>query len=178
MAIPVPKDTPMTDLWAAFPIGYFPTPGTSTVGGQQVVRGKDGAPLWYWPEDAKFSKPGLSFFDEERPKLWLLPDLTDDSTWVAVLRLLGTRTNIDGSRGIMWTPKATETRDRARMSVGKTLAGWTLRTVTRQVTFPLPGVKDEATALLKALKMTACACNKGLQRECPQHGETRYRPWK
>ena len=178
MAIPVPKDTPMTDLWAAFPVGYLPVPGTTTVGGQQVLRGKDGDTLWYWPVDAKFSKPGHTFFDEERPKLELLPDLNDDSTWSAVLRMLADRVNINGSRGVMWAPKATEVKDRKRGSVSKAIAGWSLRTLTRQVVFPLPDLNDEVTALLRALKMTHCSCGRGLKRECAQHGESKHRPWR
>ena len=148
------------------------------MGGQQVLRGKDGLPIWYWPEEAKFSKPGLPLFDEERPKLILLPDLTDESTWYAALRLLADRCNVNGTKGLMWSPKATEVHDRKRGSVSKAVAGWTLRTLTRQVMFPLPDEKDEAMALLKAIKLTHCSCGRGSKRECPQHGESRHRPWR
>lgn len=165
-------------LWAAFPVGYLAVPGTVTAEGRQVVRGKDNQCLWYWPVDAKFSKPGLAVFDDERPTGKLLPDLSDDSTWGAVLRLLAERCNIDGNRGVLWVPKTTTVVDRKRWSSGKAIAGWTLRTLTRHATFVLPDEKDEVVAVLKAVTMTNCACMRVLKRECPMHGEIKARPWR
>ena len=167
----------LKDFWSAFPAGYFDVPGTVTVGGQQVLKGKNGQVLWYWPQDALFSRPGLTLFDDARPTATLLPDLEDDSTWAAVMRLLAQRTGL-GTRGTTWVPKTHEVRDRSRGSTSKAIAGWTLHSMTRQATFPLPDVKGEDVALLRAVAMTNCACGRGSQRDCPQHGDVKARPWR
>jgi hypothetical protein len=163
--------------WNAFPTGYLPIPGTTTVGGQQVLRGKEGQALWYWPKEAWFSQPGQDLFDEVRSTAVLFPDLTDDATWAAVLRLLAQRVGL-GTRGLAWVPKACEVRDRARSSFGKGIAGWTLHTMTRRAMFPIPDVKDETEALLRAIAMTNCECGKGSKRNCPLHGDSAARPWR
>lgn len=171
--------TIVADLWAAFPAGYLALPGTATVCGAQALRGKDHSVVWFWPEDAKFSKPGLTMFDEARAKLDLLPDLDDQSTWYAALHHLAERALLSpGTRGVIWVPKSAEVVDRKRWSSGKALVGWTARTLTRSATFMIPGVTDERVALLKAIAMTNCACGRGPRAECPQHGDAKARPWR
>lgn len=171
--------TLVPDLWKAFPAGYLAEAGTLTVCGAQAFRGKDHSIVWYWPQDARFGKPGTDLFDEARQRLDLLPDLEDPSTWSAAVRLLASRCNLDyGRKGVLWVPKAKEVIDRKRWSSGKALVGWTLRTMSRQATFPIPDVNDELVALLRAIAMTNCACGRGLQRDCPQHGEIKARPWR
>lgn len=167
-----------SNLWSAFPTGFLEVPGTSTIGRQQVLRGRDNQCLWFWPQELVFAKPGASLFDETRPTGVLLPDLSDDATWWAVLRLLAQRVGIPNTRGVSWVPKAGEVVDRKRGSVGKAVVGWTVRSLTRSATFPIPQVSDEEQALLVAVAMTNCACGRGVQRDCPQHGEIKARPWR
>lgn len=170
-----PTMTP--DLWAAFPRGYLDVPGTVTVGGHQVLRGRDGVPVWFWPQEVKFSRPGLDLFDDCKDKLVLLPDITDTATWAVAIRVLAERCHIDPQRGALWVPKGKEVIDRQRGSSGKAIAGWSLRTVTKQVLFPI-AVSDEKVALLRALAMTNCACGRGPMMQCPIHGDSRHRPWR
>jgi len=169
--------TAIQDLWNAFPTGHFDIPGTMTVTGVQVLKGRDGQAVWFWPEEARFGKPGTALFDEARGRLDLLPDLSDNATWFAVLRLLAERCNIDPRRGMMWVPKAKEVVDKKRWSTGKAIAGWSLRTLTKQATFPVE-LNDEVLALLQAVAMTNCACGRGPMRLCPLHGESKARPWR
>ena len=165
-------------LWDAFPVGYLPIVGTSTIGKQQVVRGKDGQCLWFWPTDIHFSKPGFEKFDDLRPKGWFLPDLTDDVTRTAITRVLAERVNMDATCGVLWFPKTTETVDHSRGSASKAILGWTIRSIARQAFFPMPDEKNGDTALLQAIAMTNCACGRGSKKNCPMHGENRARPWR
>ena len=167
----------MQDLWAAFPTGSLDVPGTMTVTGVQVLKGRDQQSVWFWPEDARFGKPGTALFDEARSRLDLLPDLTDISTWLTALRVLADRTNIDPHRGVLWVPKGKEVFDRKRGSSGKAIAGWSLRTLTKQATFPIE-TTDEIVALMRALAMTNCACGKVFKSLCPMHGDSKHRPWR
>ena len=166
------------ELWAAFPTGYFPITGTTTVGGQQVLRGKDTQPLWYWPVDSSFSKPGHALFEGAKSTGILLPSLSDDATWSALLRYLAQRAGIRGVRGLTWFAKTGSVRDPKRNSIRKVVESWSLRTLTTGLSFPLPDVLEEDIALLKAIAMTNCACGRGLPRDCPMHGEAKARPWR
>lgn len=170
--------TDLKELLAAFPIRYLPVSGTVTIGGQQVIKGKDDQCLWYWPQDAKFSKPGLTVFEEERQKMTLFPDMSDEATYAAVLRILANRVGMSAKSGVIWIPKTKEIQDKNRGSVSKVIAGWSLHTLTRQVLFPLPEVKDDAQALVQAITMSNCACGRGPIKDCPSHGESKARPWR
>lgn len=167
----------MQSLWDAFPTGYFPVRGTTTLGGQQVLQGKGTQILWYWPQEAQFSRQGNMLFDEARPAGVLLPDLEDEATRDAVRRFLAERVGL-GAQGTTWSPKTQDVRDPARGSTHKTIVGWTLHAMTRRATFAIPDVKDGATALLQAVKLTNCACGRGSPRDCPLHGDIKARPWK
>jgi len=172
----MPFDASIRDLCAAFPIGYLGIPGTMTVAGMQVLKDRQGQNIWFWPQEVKFGKPGTTLFEEAREKLELLPDLTDDSTWFAALRLLAERCRLNPRQGVRWGPKAKAVFDRKRGSSGKAIAGWSLRTWTTHATFPIT-LTEEVPALLRALTMTNCACGRGPLRQCPIHGEANFRPW-
>lgn len=166
-------------LRAAFPAGYLTTPGTRTMGGHQALRGATGATVWCWPHGGEILGPDDPRFDVARKEGLILPDLSDASTWGAVLRLLGGRVGLtDYQQGLLWVPKAGLVTDRARGSSGKVTAGWTVRTLTRSATFSLPGVIDPVEGLLRAVALTNCACSVGAKRACPTHGDAMSRPWR
>ena len=164
-------------LWDAFPAGFIDVVGTTTLGGQWVVTGKNGLPLWWFPVGGTFHKPGMPEFDEARSKLSLLPDPENHVTRLLLRHMLAERAALDPTNGVLWTPKAKETVDRSRMATGKGFGGWSLRTLTRHVTFPMDE-RDGTIGLLKAIHMTNCACGRGPMRACPVHGDSTAKPWR
>jgi hypothetical protein len=163
-------------LWSAFPIGYFPVPGTVTVGGQQVLRGRDQQPMWFDPQEVQFYRNGSQAFDHARNLLHLLPDLDDEMTYIAVLRHLAMRCGIDPSKGLAFVPKSAMVRNVKRNSVSKQIAGWTVRTLSQSATFPVTDT-NERLALLECLRMSNCTCGQSYKSLCPQHGKPSDRPW-
>ena len=164
-------------LWDAFPAGYLDLIGTQTLGGQTVVLGKDGRPAWFFPVGGTLCRAGMMEFDAARPTMVLLPDPDVPVTRMLLRHMLAERAGLDPTNGILWVPKATETRDRASMATGKGFGGWSLRTLTRSLTFPMDE-RDGTIALVRAILMTNCACRQLTMRGCPMHGDSSAKPWR
>jgi hypothetical protein len=164
-------------LWMAFPMQYFDRPGSGTIGGWSVIRGKGGISLWFTPDGGVLCRPGMPAFAEVASTMALLPDPFDSTTWLLLRNYLAERAGLDTSGGIGWTPKGREVIDRKRWSRGKELAGWTLRTVSSTRTIAVKET-DPVYALLAAIQMTNCTCSTpGSVSTCPLHGTARSSPW-
>ena len=163
-------------LWEAFPKGYAEIPGIRTLGGYYVLRGKGGL-LWFQPVGGGIISVGSDTFDEVRDRLELLPDPMDPNTWTLLRHYLADRAGMDTTQGIGWFPKSKQAVDTKRASTGKVLAGWSLKSFSRNVTLPIDE-KNGVIALLKAIQMTNCTCGVTGMRLCPLHGDSKAKPWR
>lgn len=161
--------------WAAFPSGACSIVGTKSIGGQSVLRDKNGHAVWFFPDTGKIARPGMEMFEEAKEAMSLLPDHTDRASWILLKVTLADRMGMDGSNGAFWTPKNKMIRD-ARGGQSKVIEGWSMKSLTSTTTLPIT-VTNQYIALFNAIALTNCQCGTE-KRKCPQHGESRFKPWR
>ena len=150
----------LTALQDAFPGGYIRLDGIRTTGGYFCFHIPGKGHVWYLPVNNKFTQVGNSLFTDEKAKLTLLPDVTHDPTYRALLAFLAEQTNPPHQQGLRWYPS---TR-------GKTLIGWSLQGRGSAKTFQGIAAREPRLALLQALAMIRCRCAEKGRKNCPLHG--------